>query len=351
VLSVHSVVSFDFAVSQVPGWHTTIFPPYFVAGAIFSGFAMVVTLMIPARQWFGLKDFITLRHLENMNKIILATGTAWSATPTRSSSSSPGTAATPTSVRLRQPRVRPYAWAYWTMVSCNVICRSSSGSRSLRTTPRMMFIIDLRQHRHVVRALRDHVTSLSRDFLPSSWGYFTPTWVDVGMTFVGSFGLFFTLFLLFCRFLPMVAMAEVKTAKTFPEKDGDGNPLRMTMAFLERGRERYEIFCSSCHGLGVGGVTAGGGQLMGNGIVDQRATELEQPLWIPPTSFHTDEVRGRAVGHLYNSIANGIRSMPSYGSQIPPRDRWAIVAYLRALQRSQRGRIEDVPPELREGLR
>jgi hypothetical protein len=140
-------------------------------------------------------------------------------------------------------------------------------------------------------------------------------------------------------------------AKTFPEKDGDGNPLRMTMAFLERGRERYEIFCSSCHGLGVGGVTAGGGQLMGNGIVDQRATELEQPLWIPPTSFHTDEVRGRAVGHLYNSIANGIRSMPSYGSQIPPRDRWAIVAYLRALQRSQRGRIEDVPPELREGLR
>ncbi len=211
VLSVHTVVSFDFAVSQLPGWHTTIFPPYFVAGAIFSGFAMVVTLMVPARAFFGLKDLVTLRHLENMNKIILATGSmvgfayaieffiAWySGNPYERF------------VFLNRA-LGPYAWAYWTMVSCNLLVPQLFWSRRVRTTPWMMVGVCILVNvgmwfeRFVII-----VTSLSRDFLPSSWGYYSPTAIDILML-IGSFGLFFTLFLLFCRYLPMVAMAEVKT--------------------------------------------------------------------------------------------------------------------------------------------
>ena len=211
VLSVHTIVSFDFAVSQVPGWHTTIFPPYFVAGAVFSGFAMVITLMVPARQFFGLKNLVTLRHLENMCKIVLATGMmvgyayateffiAWYGGNEYEQ------------FAFINRALGPYAWAYWTMVSCNVLAPQLFWFKSVRTTPWAMVVICVLVNvgmwfeRFVIT-----VTSLSRDFLPSSWGYFTPTLVDVLM-FVGSFGLFFTLFLLFCRFLPMVAMAEVKS--------------------------------------------------------------------------------------------------------------------------------------------
>ncbi|MEZ5988605.1 MAG: NrfD/PsrC family molybdoenzyme membrane anchor subunit [Planctomycetota bacterium] len=216
VLSVHSVVSFDFAVAQLPGWHTTIFPPYFVAGAIFSGFAMVVTLMVPARQFFGLKRIVTVRHLEAMNKVILATGTmvgyaygmeffiSWyGGNP----------AETFTFVNRA---FGPYAWAYWIMVSCNVLAPQVFWFKKARTSiPIMMVVaifvnIGMWFERFVIT-----VTSLSRDFVPSSWGYFSPTWVDV-LTLIGSFGLFFTLFLLFCRFLPTVAMAEVKAAMPEP---------------------------------------------------------------------------------------------------------------------------------------
>ncbi|RJP21900.1 MAG: hydrogenase [Candidatus Omnitrophota bacterium] len=211
VVSVHSVVSFDFAVSLLPGWHTTIFPPYFVAGAIFSGFAMVVTLIVPARQYFGLKEIVSLRHLENMNKIILVTGTivgyaysieffiAWYG----------GNAYE--SFAFINRAFGPYAWAYWTMVSCNVLAPQLFWFKKCRVTPWIMVIvcifvnIGMWFERFVIV-----ITSLHRDFLPSSWGYYAPTWVDV-LTFIGSFGLFFTLFLLFCRYLPMVAMAEVKT--------------------------------------------------------------------------------------------------------------------------------------------
>ena len=210
VLSVHSVVSFDFAVSQVPGWHTTIFPPYFVAGAIFSGFAMVVTLMVPARAFFGLKDMVTIRHLDNMNKVILATslmvGYAYSieffiawygGNPYEQ-------------FAFINRALGPYAWAYWIMVTCNVVVPQVFWFKKVRTTPWMMVIVCILVNvgmwfeRFVIV-----ITSLSRDFLPSSWGYFRPTPIDIAM-FVGSFGLFFTLFLLFCRYLPMVAMAEVK---------------------------------------------------------------------------------------------------------------------------------------------
>lgn len=210
VLSVHTIVSFDFAVSQVPGWHTTIFPPYFVAGAIFSGFAMVLTLMIPARTIFSLEKLITLRHLDNMCKIILATGSivglaygteffiAWyGQVPAEQ-------------FAFINRAFGPYWWAYWIMVTCNVISPQLFWFKKLRNDPKLIFIITIFVNigmwfeRFVIV-----VTSLSRDYLPSAWKYFSPTWVDWGML-VGSFGLFFTLFLLFCRFMPVINMAETK---------------------------------------------------------------------------------------------------------------------------------------------
>jgi Ni/Fe-hydrogenase subunit HybB-like protein len=211
VISVHSVVSFDFAVAQLPGWHTTIFPPYFVAGAIFSGFAMVVTLMIPARRYFGLREIMTRRHIDNMVKIILVTGSivgyayameffiAWySGNPYES-------------FAFVNRAFGPYAWAYWTMITCNVVVPQFFWFKKIRSNLLIVWIlcifvnIGMWFERFVIT-----VTSLSRDFLPANWGYYSPTFVDV-LTFIGSFGLFFTMFLLFCRYLPMVAMAEVKT--------------------------------------------------------------------------------------------------------------------------------------------
>lgn len=217
VLSVHTIVSFDFAVSQVPGWHTTIFPPYFVAGAIFSGFAMVVTLLVPVRKLYGLENLITIRHLENMNKIIMATGMmvgtaygieffiAWySGVPYES-------------YAFYNRAFGNYWWAYWTMVSCNVLIPQAFWIKWCRTTPWFMVIICIFVNigmwfeRFVIT-----ITSLCRDFVPSSWAYFHPTWIDILM-FVGSFGLFFTLFTLFCRYLPVIAMAEVKGVMPRPK--------------------------------------------------------------------------------------------------------------------------------------
>ncbi len=211
VLSVHSVVSFDFAVSQLPGWHTTIFPPYFVAGAVFGGFAMVMLLLVPCRQFFGLKELITKRHLENMAKILLATGSivgfayateffiAWySGNPYEG-------------FAFINRAFGPYAWAYWIMIGCNLLAPQIFWFKRARTHIWVMWGVAILVNvgmwfeRYVII-----VTSLSRDFLPSSWDYYAPTWVDM-LTLLGSFGLFFTLFLLFVRFLPMVAMAEVKS--------------------------------------------------------------------------------------------------------------------------------------------
>jgi molybdopterin-containing oxidoreductase family membrane subunit len=210
VLSVHSVVSMDFAVSQLPGWHTTIFPPYFVAGAIFSGFGMVITLMVPARQLFGLKDLVTVRHMENMCKVIMATGMmvgyaygmeffiSWySGNPYES-------------FVFINRAMGNYAWAYWIMVSCNVLIPQLFWFKKIRRSMLTMWIISLLVNvgmwfeRFVIV-----VSSLSRDFLPSSWHYFKPTIIDI-LTLAGSFGLFFTLFLLFCRYLPVVAVSEIK---------------------------------------------------------------------------------------------------------------------------------------------
>jgi molybdopterin-containing oxidoreductase family membrane subunit len=211
VLSVHSVVSFDFAVAQLPGWHTTIFPPYFVAGAIFSGFAMVVTLAVPARAYFGLKNLITMRHLENINKIILVTSlmvgyaysielfTAWySQNPYESF------------VFLGNRPFGPYGVFYAIMVTCNVLIPQLFWFKKCRTTPWIMVIIAVLVNVGMWMERFVIMMSLTRDFLPSSWGLFIPTPIDIVML-IGSFGLFFTLFLLFCRYLPVVAMAEVKT--------------------------------------------------------------------------------------------------------------------------------------------
>ena len=210
VLSVHTIVSFDFAVSQVPGWHTTIFPPYFVAGAIFSGFAMVVTLLVIMREVFGLKHYITMDHLEKMNMIIMATGMlvgyaycceffiAWYS------------GAQFEKYAFINRAFGPYWWAYWIMFSCNVFIPQIFWWKSARRNIPIMFVVSLFVNigmwfeRFVIT-----VTSLHRDFLPSSWAYYTPTWYDWGIT-LGSFGFFFIWFLLFCRFFPALAISEVK---------------------------------------------------------------------------------------------------------------------------------------------
>lgn len=218
VLSVHSIVSFDFATSILPGWHTTIFPPYFVAGAVFSGFALVMTLMLITRTTFGLHDIVTMKHLELMNKIMLATGTlvgyayameffiAWySGNPYewhvfRWNRLGFGDA----------EKMGTFWWAYWAMITCNVLVPQTFWFKRLRTSIPWMFVasilinIGMWFERFVIIA-----TSLHRDYLPSSWGYFSPTAVDIAL-YMGTFGLFLTLFLLFIRWIPMVAIAEVK---------------------------------------------------------------------------------------------------------------------------------------------
>lgn len=209
VLSVHSIVSTDFATSVLPGWHTTIFPPYFVAGAIFSGFAMVLTLAVIARKVWGLEDIITLRTLERMNIIMLVTGSmvgyaysmemfmAWySGNPYEQ-------------FTFLNRATGDYWWAYWTMISCNVITPQIFWFKKLRTSIPVMFVASLLINVGMWFERFVIVMTLANGFLPSAWQYYRPTWNDISIL-VGSFGLFFTLFLLFLRFLPMVSMAEVK---------------------------------------------------------------------------------------------------------------------------------------------
>lgn len=210
VLSVHTIVSFDFATSVVPGWHTTIMPPYFVAGAIFSGFAMVLTLMLVARHIMNLQDYITLAHVESMNKIMLMTGTmvgiayltelfvAWYSGNMYEA------------YAFANRVSGPYWWAYWSMMFCNLVSPQVFWFRKLRRNIAVTFFMSILINigmwfeRFVII-----VISLHRDYLPSSWLYYSPTWVEVGI-FVGTIGLFMFLFLLFCRFFPAIAIAEVK---------------------------------------------------------------------------------------------------------------------------------------------
>ena len=226
VLSVHSIVSMDFATSVIPGWHTTIFPPYFVAGAIFSGFAMVLTLMIISRKVLNYEDYITVDHIERMCKVVLATG---------------GIVALSYAIELFlawysvNPYERfafanrafgPYAWAYWIMMTCNVLLPQLLWFKKIRRNVAVVFLLSIVINigmwfeRFVII-----VVSLHRDFLPSSWAMYKPTIIEIA-TLAGSFGLFFTAFLLFARFVPFIAIGEVKGVLSYARngKGPSGSP-------------------------------------------------------------------------------------------------------------------------------
>jgi molybdopterin-containing oxidoreductase family membrane subunit len=210
VLSVHTIVSMDFATSLEPGWHTTIFPPYFVAGAIFSGFAMVQTLLLIARKVLGLENYITMFHIESMNKIIILTGSIVGVAYITEFFIAWYSGVEYEQYAFINRATGPYWWAYWSMMSCNVISPQLFWFRKLRLSIPFSWVLSIVVNigmwfeRFVII-----VTSLHRDYIPSSWAMFYPTWVEVSI-FIGSIGVFFTLFLLFIRVLPSVAMAEVK---------------------------------------------------------------------------------------------------------------------------------------------
>jgi Ni/Fe-hydrogenase subunit HybB-like protein len=211
VLSVHTVVSFDFATSIVPGWHATIFPPYFVAGAIFGGFAMVLTLMLPVREIYGLQDMLTWKHIDNMAKIILLTGSivgyAYLAELFISWYGGNKFELDAFMLRIKDG---PYVWAYVCMMFCNVISPQIFWFRWARRNWFVVFMVSnfvnagMWFERFVII-----VTTLARDFLPGSWDLYHPTWVDI-WTFIGTIGFFVMNFMLFVRFLPVIAIAEVK---------------------------------------------------------------------------------------------------------------------------------------------
>jgi Ni/Fe-hydrogenase subunit HybB-like protein len=224
VLSVHSIVSLDFSVSQLPGWHTTIFPPYFVAGAVYSGFGMVLTLLVPLRRLLKLEDIIRVRHVELMCKVTLAVGSivgyayameffiAWySGNPYERFQFFQTRAADPFIIGpMLHIRPAPYWWAFWTMVTCNVVVPQFFWFKKIRTSMLLVFVLSILVNvgmwfeRFVIVDI-----SLHREFLPSNWNYYSPTWVDVAQ-YLGTFGLFFTFFLLFIRYIPLIAIAEVK---------------------------------------------------------------------------------------------------------------------------------------------
>ncbi|MES0488768.1 MAG: NrfD/PsrC family molybdoenzyme membrane anchor subunit [Leptospirales bacterium] len=215
VLSVHSIVSMDFATSVIPGWHATIFPPYFVAGAIYSGFAMVMTIMIISREVFQLKSYITMKHLENMALVILLTGmmVSFAYTIEFVVAAYSGNGVEQYVFKNRMgilDHASPYAWSFWIMFTCNVVSPHFMWFKKLRTNITVLFIISIVVNigmwfeRYVIV-----VTSLHRDYLPSSWDLYIPTWADYGVL-IGAFGWFFFWYLLFVRALPSIAIAEVK---------------------------------------------------------------------------------------------------------------------------------------------
>jgi molybdopterin-containing oxidoreductase family membrane subunit len=210
VISVHTIVSWDFATSVIPGWHTTILPPYFVAGAIFSGMSMVLTLMIVARKVMGLEDYITLQHIDKMCKVTLATGLMVGFAYVTEFFTAMYSGNQYEQFVFVNRALGPLAWSYWTMVTCNIAIPQLLWFRKVRANVVAVFAISILINigmwfeRFVII-----VTSLHRDFLPSSWSSYTPTLIEV-VTLIGSFGLFFTCFLLFCRFVPVIAISEVK---------------------------------------------------------------------------------------------------------------------------------------------
>ncbi len=218
VLSVHSVVSFDFSVAIIPGWHSTIFPPYFVAGAIYSGFAMVLNIVIPVRKLYKLEGLITMRHLNNMANIMLVTGEivaygylieafmAWYSGDVFEE------------YMMKNRAFGPYGWVFWALIVLNVIIPQVLWSRRVRTNPVLLFLVALSINIGMwVERFVIVITSLSRDFVPSSWHLFRPTFWDWA-TLAGSIGLFFMLQFLFMRFLPMISISETRELVAEPEK-------------------------------------------------------------------------------------------------------------------------------------
>jgi molybdopterin-containing oxidoreductase family membrane subunit len=210
VVSVHTVVSFDFAVAVIPGWHSTIFPPYFVAGAIYSGFAMVMTLSIPIRKFYKLEDFITLRHLDNMAKVMLATGMIVAYGYMMETFMAFYSAQNFDKYMIMNRMTGPYAVPYWTLILCNIAIPQALWSRRVRSSVPALFVISIVVNIGMwLERFIIVVTSLHRDFLPSSWGMYYPTRWDWA-TYVGTIGLFLTLLFLFLRFLPMISIFELR---------------------------------------------------------------------------------------------------------------------------------------------
>jgi len=210
VLSVHTIVSFDFAISQLPGWHSTIFPPYFVAGAIFSGFAMVLTLVIPARRALGLQEVITLKHIDNMNKVLLATGLMVGYGYLMETFIGWYSGDKYELFAVTNRALGPYRLVYWLLIFCNVLAPQVFWSKGMRTNVIVTWIVavlvnvGMWSERFVII-----IVSLHRDFLPSSWAMYRPTWVDWSLL-AGTIGFFGTCFLLTLRFLPIISATETK---------------------------------------------------------------------------------------------------------------------------------------------
>ncbi len=210
VLSVHTIVSFDFATGIVPGWHTTIFPPYFVAGAVFSGFAMVLTLMLIVRKVLHLEQYITIAHIESMNKVILATGSIVGVAYITELFISWYSGYIYEQAAFFNRAFGVYWWSYFGMMFANVVSPQFFWSQKLRRNVTFTFFLSILINigmwfeRFVIIG-----TTLARDFLPSSWSYYSPSWIEISI-YLGTFGLFFTMFLIFARVAPVVAVAEVK---------------------------------------------------------------------------------------------------------------------------------------------
>jgi molybdopterin-containing oxidoreductase family membrane subunit len=223
VLSVHTIVSFDFAVSLMPGWHTTIFPPYFVAGAVYAGFAMVLTLAIPVRQWYGLKDYITMVHIDWMAKIMLATSLIVFYGYLAEVFYAFYSGLEFEIFMMKNRMFGPYAPMYWALIACNGIAPQLLWSKKLRTNLPVLFFlclivsVGMWLERFVIIPV-----SLHRDFLPSSWGMYVPTMWDWGM-FIGTIGMFLTFMFLFIRFLPMISIFEVKELLHRTQHDHHGD--------------------------------------------------------------------------------------------------------------------------------
>jgi len=252
VLSVHTIVSFDFAVSVIPGWHTTVLPPYFVAGAILSGMAMVLTLMIIARKVMAIEDYITVRHIEVMSKLVLTTSLMVAFAYTTEFFTALYSANQYEEFAFINRAFGRLGWSYWIMIACNVVIPQLLWFRRFRTTPLVVFLISIAVNigmwfeRFVLI-----VTSLNRGYLPASWAEYVPTPIELA-TLAGSFGLFFTLFLLFCRFLPVISMAEVKSVLQGGPKgfEQENSLIEEVRASRQQGNSIVDVFTPyAVHGL------------------------------------------------------------------------------------------------------